>query len=77
MADPKKVDTREDTLHSSRLLIVAAKHLRGVEDEMRRINLDDEADTLSTTIRDLAWQCEMLLAKNQRLSRPVPLDVGR
>lgn len=61
MSHLRSVDRGRETLRSSRLLRDAASQLRKVAEEMRRSNLDDEADSLSTTIRDLAWQCEVLL----------------
>ena len=52
---------RQETLRRTRLLRDTADQLRQLADDMRRNDLDAEADTLTTTIRDLAWQCEMLL----------------
>ena len=54
---------RQETLRRTKLLRDTADQLRQVADDMRRNDLDAEADTLTTTIRDLAWQCEMLLNK--------------
>lgn len=53
----------QQVLHHSRALWEATNHLRELAHRLREDGLDDEANSLETSIRDLGWQYEALINK--------------